>query len=332
MTYKHTRRGFTQEINAIITNGHSRALLSGIPTLDNKIGVDSRLQDSGMTNKINCHAEKFQLSIPTAVHMQGRDPEQRHLRMTFKGFTLIELLVVVLIIGILAAVALPQYQKAVARSRFAGIKPLAKAVKEAQEVYFDEHGTYGSLSVLDVQVPTGAFLELSDTEGHAYVRASHDKLANRYTRYFNHSENFAGNVYCEALTGNTRAEELCMAEGAQGDPITNGDYSLYLLSGNSTGGFISGPTLVSSSYGGCTYINPGPYGSNCRVTEFSDGTKIEDIYYNYRIVDVSGNDVQLPGISRCSTSAGYAYSDDCGGSKVKDTICEAYPDWEKCTE
>ena len=80
---------------------------------------------------------------------QGRE-------ITTRGFTLIELLVVVLIICILAAVAVPQYQFAVLKTRMQGILPLMKSIKESDERYYLENGEYTEdLSLLDIEVPLG---------------------------------------------------------------------------------------------------------------------------------------------------------------------------------
>ena len=69
------------------------------------------------------------------------------------GFTLIELLVVVLIIGILAAVAVPQYEKAVWKSRTAALITAVKSIGEAASVYQLANGTYPKeFSELDVDL------------------------------------------------------------------------------------------------------------------------------------------------------------------------------------
>ena len=158
-----------------------------------------------------------------------------------RGFTLMEILIAVLIIGILGAIALPQYQRAVLKSRFAALMPIAKSLADSNEVYYLDNGEYAEdAEDLPIQgrmnYPDGTTLEFGTSTKYAYVLATNSSVENnKYVVYQKHSENFPGNTHCEALTGDDKAEELCQALGGAyiGE---NGDFTAYLLSGNGTGG------------------------------------------------------------------------------------------------
>src|SRR5262245_61367198 len=61
------------------------------------------------------------------------------------GFTLIELLIVVVIIGILAAIAIPKFQATKGKAYYAGMRSDLRNLATAEEAYFYDHAAYSNV-------------------------------------------------------------------------------------------------------------------------------------------------------------------------------------------
>jgi prepilin-type N-terminal cleavage/methylation domain-containing protein len=136
-----------------------------------------------------------------------------------KGFTLIELLVVVLIIGILAAIALPQYQMAVIKTKTMEAISFSRAVENAADIYYlandDYPETLDSLfNDMDITFSCPQYFSCGYSKGWLVLTSSYGySIQNRFLFFGGQIKNIfyclasgshpedRGNAICKAITG-----------------------------------------------------------------------------------------------------------------------------------
>ena len=158
-------------------------------------------------------------------------PDKAPVKGHLAAFTLIELLIVVLIIGILAAVAVPQYQKAVYKSRATEAMMMLKAIGQAQEMYYLANGDYtNDVTKLDIEIPANVIgTEGEATSSDRYLYSCPTKhycsahIGNASMPFFetHHVHNrdvniSSGKFFCHLGSGNTKnetAKSICQSMG-----------------------------------------------------------------------------------------------------------------------
>ncbi len=193
MQNANTRRGFTQQtvykrvIPECLYRESTTQVVSLEETQNNGYVEDPRYQPSGMTANLTGFTPRRHAELVSASSRSNNNKPLKPINQTpyynltgrgqmvkatvqgdgRRGFTLIELLVIVLIIGILAAVALPQYQRAVDKTRFSNLLSMGASARTAAEMYYLANNIYpANWTSLDINFPgTTSGGTISSSEG-----------------------------------------------------------------------------------------------------------------------------------------------------------------------
>ena len=98
---------------------------------------------------------------------------------TRKGFTLIELLIVVVIIGILAAIAIPKFASTKEKAYITAMRSDLRNMMTAQEAYFSDYGTYttATTNLKGFSKTTNVYVTIGSADGAGwYASATHGSL------------------------------------------------------------------------------------------------------------------------------------------------------------